>query len=258
MNRRDFLSAVSLTTGATLAGVAFSNLSEAIAAEQPIWGYTGKEGPDSWGALSPEYNACQSGFQQSPIDLKSATDAELASLQVKYKDIPLKILNNGHTIQVNAKPGNTLRLNDTTFELLQFHFHDPSEHTVKGDAYPMELHLVHKSSEGRLTVIGIFLQQGQENEVLKPVWDAMPTEEQPETQVRGSKVAISQLIPKNQATYRYFGSLTTPPCSEIVQWVVFEEPIEVSQAQIQQFKQLFPGNARPTQPLNRRFLLDSV
>ena len=247
-----------LMIGATVAGeLAFSNLREAVAGGQGQvkWGYTGQEGPENWGNLSPEYEVCQAGLQQSPIDLQQAVNAELSDLQIASKQVALKIQNNGHTIQVNTDPGNTLTLDGTSFELIQFHFHHPSEHVVESKPYPMEVHFVHRSEAGTFAVLGVFLKEGQENRVLNPIWDAMSSQEQPEASNLGTTIEISNLLPTNQSTYRYFGSLTTPPCSELVRWMVFEEPIEVSKAQIEKFKQIFPLNARPIQPLNRRFLL---
>ncbi len=259
MRRRQFLNTALLASGSILAGgVAFSSLRAAVAGEgNGKWGYTGEGAPENWGRLSPEYKVCQVGSQQSPIDLKHAIDADLSSLKIRYKDLPLKILNNGYTIQVNAAPGNRLILDGTPFELLQFHFHYPSEHTVKGNVYPLDVHFVHQSATGALAVLGIFLKKGRENAALKPVWEAMPASKQPEAQIAGTTVDIAALLPADRSTYRYFGSLTTPPCAEVVRWVVFEEPIEVSKAQIEQFKHIFPLNARPVQPLNRRFLLMS-
>ncbi len=259
MKRRKFLGTGLFAIGATvMGGVVFSNLRQVVASEEGIeWGYTGAGSPEHWGTLSPEYQVCQAGTQQSPIDLEGAIDASLSDIQIEYGEIPLKILNNGHTIQVNTEPGNTLILDGTPFELIQFHFHHPSEHTVTGEPYPMEVHFVHQSESGELAVLGIFLKEGQENAALKPIWDAMPSQVQPETQISGSTVEIASILPANRSVYRYFGSLTTPPCSEIVRWVVFEEPIEVSSAQIEQFVEIFPLNARPVQPLNRRFLLMS-
>ena len=259
MKRRHFLGTALFAGGSMVAGgIAFSSLRAAVAGEgKKKWGYTGEAAPDNWGHLSPEYKVCQAGSQQSPIDLKQAVDADLSRLKIRYKDLPLKILNNGHTIQVNAVPGNRLILDGTPFELLQFHFHHPSEHTVKGKDYPMEVHFVHQSKTGELAVLGIFLKKGRENAALKPVWEAMPANKQAEKQISDVTVDIASILPVDRSTYRYFGSLTTPPCSEVVRWVVFEEPIEVSKAQIEQFKQIFPLNARPVQPLNRRFLLMS-
>ena len=122
----------------------------------------------------------------------------------------------------------------------------------------MEMHFVHANAKGELAVLGIFLREGTENTVLRSVWKAMPSKEAEATTVPGEQVDIAQLLPRDRSTFRYFGSLTTPPCSEIVKWIIFQDPIEVSSAQVAQFRDIFPLNARPTQPLNRRFLLTST
>ncbi|MBW4470449.1 MAG: carbonic anhydrase family protein [Stenomitos rutilans HA7619-LM2] len=257
MDRRNLLKLLTIGGVGTAVGVGGRSLTAAIASENHAeWGYVGAEDPTHWGDLSADYQACKAGQQQSPVNLQKMVKAELSPIQVAYHDIPLRVLNNGHTIQINAGPGNQITLNGTVYELIQFHFHHPSEHSLMSKAYPMELHLVHKDSKGELAVLGVFLQAGKENDVLKPIWAAMPSKKQPEKVVSGAKVPISSLLPAGREAYEYFGSLTTPPCSEIVNWVVFHDPIEVSQAQIDQFTRIFPLNARPVQPLNHRFLLD--
>ena len=246
-----------LIIGATVAGeLVFPNLREAVASEQGRvkWGYTGKEGPQNWSNLSPEYQVCQAGLQQSPINLQQAINADFSDLAITSQAVALKIENNGHTIQVNPEPGNSLILDETSYELIQFHFHHPSEHRVDNQSYPMELHFVHQSAAGNLAVLGVFLKEGRENVALKPIWDVMPAQKKAEAPILGTTLDISVLFPNPHKTYRYFGSLTTPPCSEPVKWVVFQEPIEISKAQIEQFRQIFPLNARPIQTLNRRFI----
>ncbi len=239
-------------------GVELSNLQGAIASENEIhWGYTGDEGPGNWGSLSPDYAQCQSGNHQSPINLNGAIAADLSEFQIDYAEVPLKILNNGHTIQVNAESGNTLTLDGTVFELLQFHFHHPSEHTVNGQSYPMEIHFVHRNEEtGELAVLGVLVEEGEENMALKSVWDYLPSRMRPEMEISDTAIDLEAILPESRSTYRYFGSLTTPPCSEVVRWVVFQEAIELSSSQIEAFSQIFPLNARPVQPLNQRFLLE--
>ena len=257
MKRRNLLTLTSLALGARLSQFAFPSLQQAIASDNfSEWGYTGKTAPENWGNLSAEYKICQVGSQQSPIDLNRAIDSKLSKLKIEYKDVPLKILNNGNTIRVNTTPGNYLILDETSFELLQFHFHHPSEHTVEGNVYPMEIHLVHQNERGELAVLGIFCKTGKENLTLKPIWDAMPSKKKAETKIAGVKITISDLLPKSKETYRYFGSLTTPPCLEVVNWIVFKEPMEVSQEQIDRFKKIFPLNARPVQSFNRRVLFN--
>ena len=257
MDRRKLLQLLTFSGVSATLSVGMCSLSEAIASESGSgWGYTGEGSPENWGDLSSTYTACKTGLQQSPIDLHSAIDADLAAVDVDYKSIPLTVLNNGHTIQVNATTGNKIKLDDEEFELLQFHFHHPSEHTVDGTPYPMELHFVNANSKGELAVLGVFLQEGAENTALKPIWDVMPQRKGQPKEISGVKVDISELLPSNREMYRYFGSLTTPPCSEIVKWIVYQEPIQVSSVQIDRFRKIFPLNARPVQLLARRFILE--
>ena len=220
------------------------------------WGYIGQEGPENWGSLSDEFNICQAGNNQSPINLQAAVDADLNPLEINYKDSPLRIINNGHTIQVNYQPGSFLTLDGERYELLQFHFHHPSEHKVEGEALPMELHLVHKGDKGNLAVIGVFLKEGKSNPTLQKIWKEMPNIKSSEKTISTVNISASDLLPEDQDYYRYFGSLTTPPCSETVSWIVLKEPVEISTQQVNKFSQIFPMNARPVQLVKRRFLLE--
>ncbi len=256
MDRRSLIKALPLGLAGTTFSFSFPSLLAAIARENySQWNY---QNPEQWGNISEEYRACKMGQQQSPIDLKSPIKSQLKPVEISYQEIPLQILNNGHTIQVNSIPGNFILLDNQKFELLQFHFHYPSEHRVKGQNYPMEIHFVHKNQQGSLAVLGVHLIQGQENRTLQLIWDGMPSQKSPERLIAELNICPRQLLPTNPDSYRYFGSLTTPPCSEIVHWVIFRDPLEISLEQIQQFKQIFPFNARPVQPLNRRFLLTSI
>mgnify|MGYP001794274795 CR=1 FL=1 len=221
------------------------------------WGYIGKEGPENWGNLSSDFYACQLGESQSPVNLQSAIDADLPTLEINYQNTPLRIINNGHTIQVNYQPGSFLKIDNQEFELLQFHFHHPSEHKVEGKPFPMELHLVHKSKQGSLAVIGIFIKEGEANQALQKIWQEMPMKQGKEKTISNVNINASDLLPEDQDYYSYFGSLTTPPCSETVNWIVLQEPIEFSTSQVQKFAKIFPMNARPTQQVKRRFLLES-
>lgn len=228
--------------------------------EKPHWGYAdGEGGPENWGMLNEDFAACSVGQEQSPINLTGAVDSELAQLSLAYQPTPLKILNNGHTVQVNYEPGSVLTLDSEAFELLQFHFHTPSEHTVAGEAIAMEVHLVHQNPETKaLAVVGVFMKEGLENPEIAAIWPSMPTSKADEKTIDDQMVNVAKLLPSDtDSFYRYYGSLTTPPCSEVVNWIVMKEPIEVSRSQIKQFAAAVGEmNARPVQPLNRRFLLD--
>ena len=247
MLRRDFLN----KAGAALCACGFCSSAHADG-HAPHWSYEGEGGPAKWGELSPEYALCSTGKEQSPIDLTKAIASALPDPAPAWKPIPLKVLNNGHTIQVDAAGGGTLVLDGAAYELLQFHFHPPSEHVIDGRPAAMEVHFVHKGTDG-YAVLGVMIVEGPANPVLESIWSVMP----PQTgSVNGpGLIDFRPLLPSDQVSYRYAGSLTTPPCGEVVQWVVFRKPVTASIAQLQRFAELFPNNARPLQPLNRRKLL---
>ncbi|MEW6570213.1 MAG: carbonic anhydrase family protein [Nitrospirota bacterium] len=222
------------------------------------WGYAGEGAPQYWGTLKPEFALCGSGMSQSPIDFNKTYKTDLEKIEFSYKDTPLKIVNNGHTIQVNCEPGSTVTIDGENYELVQFHFHAPSEHTVKGQFYDMELHLVHKNRNGELAVAGAFMKKGQLNKLIQVLWDNIPTEIDKENVVSGVSVNASGLLPKDKKYYHYYGSLTTPPCTEGVNWSVLTTPIELSEDQIEKFRTVMGvDNNRPVQPLNKRFVLES-
>ncbi len=224
----------------------------------PHWTYEGHGGPAEWGRLSHDFEACEVGKDQSPIDIKNAIPAKLSTIKVNYQPQALAVLNNGHTLQVNAKPGNTIEFEGETYDLLQYHFHIPSEHAVNGKKAPMEVHLVHKGqTSGKLTVLGVMMVPGAASSLVQSVWDAAPAEAGPVKDIADVSLNPASLLPAGRDYFRYEGSLTTPPCSEIVHWVTFKQPITVSQAQIDAFGKLFSNNARPLQPGNRRFILES-
>ncbi|MEI8393429.1 MAG: carbonic anhydrase family protein [Rhodospirillaceae bacterium] len=227
------------------------------------WTYEGDGGPDQWGDLKPEFKTCSIGKEQSPINLAQPIHAKLSPLNLKWKEFPLALKNNGHTIQIDVPPGCSLTEGDgEVYNMVNFHFHHPSEHSVDGKFYPMEVHFVHlnvdlsriKEPTAAATVVGVLFVPGKENAVLKKIWPHMPkTGEKKETDV---KINPTGLLPANHDRYRYEGSLTTPGCNEFVHWNVIRRPITASEAQIKQFADLFPNNARPVLPLNRRFLLE--
>ncbi|MFH7244512.1 MAG: carbonic anhydrase [Spirulina sp.] len=264
MERRRVLQVLVWGSAGTALGLGATSVYQAMAGETGHhWGYVGEAGPDHWGELSPEFQVCGLGREQSPIDLNYPISADLSPLTLAYQPVPLKLLNNGHTIQVNIagdsdNGGNTLDLDGKPYTLKQFHFHHPSEHTVAGAAFPMEIHFVHTHEDGSIAVLGVFIKEGAENPVLRPIWEAMPSHESEVLTVRNATINPSDLLPSEGDTFRYFGSLTTPPCSEIVSWLVFQRPIEASRAQIERFSLIFAHNARPVQPQNRRILLESL
>ena len=216
------------------------------------WTYDGKDGPGAWGRLSADYATCDSGSNQSPVDIRDAKMADLPLIGTDYPKTGLHILNNGHTIQVNY--GGGAMLGGKRHELVQFHFHTPSEHQINGKTYSMEVHLVHKDEHGQLSVIGIMLKKGRANTFLSRFWERLPTSAGLEKVADDVTLNLGDLLPKDKSYYHYKGSLTTPPCSEGVNWYVLKTAVEVSPEQIRQFASLFRHNERPVQPLNGRQL----
>lgn len=259
MERRHLLQLFAVTGTGAVVMLGGGSMSRAIAGgNSSEWGYIGESSPDHWDELSSAYSACGMGSDQSPIDLHDAIKADLSEIEVRYQPIPLRLLNNGHTIQVNAEPGSHMVLDGEDYELKQFHFHHLSEHTVDGVPFPMEVHFVHQNDQGAYAVLGLFLTEGAENGAFRPVWDVLPKQKVEEQVVSDVQVDLNALLPSDRDTYRYFGSLTTPPCSETVKWVIFKHPVEMSADQLAAFADIFPLNARPVQPLHRRFLLRST
>ena len=255
IERRAFLRLAAAGCACCAAPVLIGARSDAQAAA--LWTYDGTSGPNHWGTLSPDFKTCSLGLQQTPIDLSNAAAGNTgSSLGFDYRPLPLRLVNNGHTIQLNADRGSALTIGETRYDLLQMHFHHPSEHLVDGRAYDMEAHLVHRSEAGDLAVVGVFIEKGTHNDALAAIFDALPASEGPEIGVEGSFDPLA-VIPAGRAAFRYSGSLTTPPCSEGLAWTVFREPITASPEQIRAFAALFPNNARPVQPMNERVLIET-
>ena len=218
------------------------------------WEYSGEAGPAKWASLTPEYGQC-AGSNQSPVNLTGMVEAKLAPLQFHYQTGGKTLVNNGHTIQVNYAPGSTLELDGMRFELKQFHCHAPSENLIEGKSYPLEGHLVHANDRGELAVVAVMFEPGRANAALSLAWQVLPAKAG-ESHGLKEPVSAEQLLPAKRDYYRFSGSLTTPPCSEGVRWLVMKEPVQVSQAQIDAFKAVMhhPNN-RPVQPLNGRLVL---
>lgn len=223
--------------------------------DAPHWTYEGEAGPDHWAALSEEFAACGSGLAQSPIDIGEPAEADLSNIVFHYSPSAIKVLNNGHTVQVNYDTGSYIELDGMRYDLAQFHFHAPSEHSVDGVLADAEIHLVHKSADDKLAVVGVLLNEGAANEAYQSVMDNLPATESPETTV-AAMVDAAALLPAVQTTYRYAGSLTTPPCSEGVAWNVMTMPVELSAEQLAAYTAIFSGNNRPVQALGDRALAE--
>lgn len=221
------------------------------------WSYAGDTGPGNWGKLAPEYALCSTGRRQSPIDISSAAARDLANISFNYQPMPLNVANNGHTAQVNAAPGSFITIDGERFDLAQFHFHSPSEHTIRGVQADAEMHLVHKSADGGLAVVGVMLQRGAHNPAFDPVWNNIPAPGQTVTP-SGAFVNAAALLPADTRTFRYDGSLTTPPGTEGVRWNLMVQPVTVSSSQLAAFRRHYHGNNRPVQALNGREVVEDV
>ncbi|MBE9609869.1 carbonic anhydrase [Chitinilyticum piscinae] len=215
-------------------------------AEGAHWGYHGQHGPKHW------EGECQMGKAQSPINIRTAaaTPADLPALTFQYQPSGVQLVNNGHTVQLNIAPGSRIRIGEDVYELLQFHFHTPSEEQINGKPADMVAHLVHKNDQGQLAVVAVLFKVGAENAALKSFWKDLPRKEG--KQELDLQFNAFDLLPENFGYYAFSGSLTTPPCTEGVRWQVLKEPVTLSRAQLNAFKKIFPMNARPVQPLNDR------
>lgn len=219
------------------------------------WSYTGESGPAHWGELDPRFTGCVTGLNQSPIDIVSTIEAELPPMELDYQAAGVEIVNNGHTVQLNAAPGSTLVLEGDRFELKQLHFHAPSENWVGGKRYAMEAHFVHSDTEGHLAVLGVMFEEGEENPVIAELWKVMP-EKTGAMHAPTSPFDPVNLLPQDRDYYRFNGSLTTPPCTEGVRWLVTKAPLTVSKAQVEAFVSAIHGpNSRPVQDVNARPVL---
>jgi carbonic anhydrase len=238
-------------------GAAVMLCSTAIAGEGGHWSYSGSEGPEHWGDLAPEFVMCKKGMNQSPVDLSGMIKAELSPLQVSYKPTVLDVVNNGHTIKADSSSTSTITLNNHTFKLIQVHFHTPSENHIKGQSFPMEAHFVHADEAGNLAVIGLMYTEGEANTSLTPIWDNMPVAVGSVEKPSGVTLDTNTILPVKRDYYRFNGSLTTPPCSEGVLWLVLKESVSASKEQIEKFHATFHHDTnRPVQPLNARIVLE--
>ncbi len=219
------------------------------------WGYTGHGSPDSWGELSEKYHMCSEGRNQSPVNVVSSLDADLEPLKVNYSSSSKEVINNGHTIQVNVESGSSMVVDGISFELKQFHFHTPSENHVDGKSFPLEAHFVHLDKDGNIAVLALMFEEGKENSALAKVWDKMPAKEGGKSELKLKDIAQS-LLPENRDYVRFNGSLTTPPCSEGVRWLVLKTPVTVSKEQVEKFLHtMHHPNNRPIQPTNARLIV---
>ena len=225
--------------------------------QAPHFGYEGANGPKAWGNLSAAYIACKQGHVQSPINIRGARKEALPPIEFHYMDAPLKIVNNGHSVQVDYAPGSWITVGDDKYELRQFHFHHPSEEHINGRGFDLSLHLVHANSQGKLAVVAILLEHGKANDAVRRIFDNFPQSEGQEEEVAGAPINASAFLPPTLGYYTFQGSLTTPPCTEGITWFVLKTPEEVSSYEVGAFAKLYPYDARPIQPTEGRTILES-
>jgi len=225
---------------------------------KPHWGYTGAIGPDAWSKLSAEFATCAKGRRQSPIDLVDAELSPLTLEQIKFEYAPaaFQVVHNGHTIEVRPGQENQIVARSKKYKLLQFHFHHPSEELFNGKGFPLDAHFVHRSEDGELAVVTVLFEEGAANPELQRLWDYMPLDANDSMRsAEGVTFNPLSMLPVNREKYlQYIGSLTTPPCTEGVVWIVLRQPVTASQEQIALFRKMVGMNARPVQPVNGRLI----
>ena len=222
------------------------------------WSYEGEGSPEHWGELDEAYKACQNGMNQSPINIESTANAHFSPLKTHYIDGPMTLTNNGHTIQASEKADtrDTITLDNQAWTLQQFHFHAPSENTVHGKKYAMEMHLVHKNNAGELTVVAVMFDKGAANPELDKLWSVMPQQAEQNISIK-QDLNLNKLLPVNKTYWRFSGSLTTPPCSEGVTWIVLKHPLTLSAEQLEKFTHtMHHDNNRPVQALHGRLVVE--
>jgi carbonic anhydrase len=225
-------------------------------AEPPHWDYQGPGGPEHWGQLKPEFATCAVGKRQSPIDIRDGIKVQIDPVQFDYRASGFRVVDNGHTVQVDVGTGNAISVLGRRYELQHFHFHRPSEERIAGRQFAMVAHLVHQADDGRLAVVAVLLEQGRAHPIVQAVWNNLPLDRGEDVAAR-TNLDLAALLPEDRSYFTYMGSLTTPPCSEGVLWMVMRQPVSVSPEQIDIFARLYPMNARPIQQASGRLIKES-
>ncbi|HJW04725.1 MAG TPA: carbonic anhydrase family protein [Azospira sp.] len=220
------------------------------------WDYEGEGGPQNWGRLKSDFTTCAQGQRQSPIDIWDGIKVDLSPIEFNYRPSRFRLVDNGHTLQA-AIGGGSITVVGKTYNLVQIHFHRPSEERVNGKAYEMVAHLVHRSDDNQLAVVAVLLEKGAEHPLIQTLWNYIPLEKNLEVVPPEAAIDLNQLLPEGRGYYTYMGSLTTPPCTEGVLWLVLQQPVQLSAEQIAIFSRLYRNNARPVQPLNGRLIKES-
>ncbi len=228
----------------------------AMPAHGTHWSYEGELGPANWGKINVDWAKCSTGNRQSPIDIRDGMKVDLEQIVFDYKPSSFSVTDNGHTIQVSLSGGNYITLQNRMYELVQFHFHRPSEERINGRGFEMVVHLVHKDAEGKLAVVALMLERGKTHPTIQTVWNNLPLEKN-DTVNPTIVLDVSEMLPNRRDYYTFMGSLTTPPCTEGVLWLVMKEPVQASPQQMALFSRLYPLNARPIQAGAGRVIKES-
>lgn len=221
------------------------------------WDYAGEAGPENWAKLSPEYALCGSGKRQSPIDIRDGIRVDLEPIRFSYGTTRFRVIDNGHAVQVDVGEGSSITVTGRNYRLQQFHFHRPAEESVNGRRAEMVVHLVHRDYAGNLAVVAVQIEKGLEHPLIQTLWNYLPLERGLSVEPPDAAIDLARLLPEQREYYTYMGSLTTPPCTENVLWLVMKQPINVSPDQIDIFARLYPYNARPVQPSFDRLIKES-
>lgn len=224
------------------------------------WTYDGETGPQNWSQLKPEYETCATGQRQSPIHIEEGATlpGPAEPLLFNYQASNGSVVNNGHTIQVDVEGDNTLAVRGSVYKLVQFHFHHPAEEKVNYKGFSMVVHLVHKNAAGQLAVLAVLMDPGASSPLVEKVWTHMPLDVADRVKLPVGLINLVELLPQDQRYYQFIGSLTTPPCTEGVLWMVLKQPMTLSRSQLRLFSQLFPNNARPAQAVNNRIVREAM
>lgn len=220
------------------------------------WGYEGAGAPDQWGSLRPDYRLCASGQRQAPIDLKDGIAVDLPPVEFDYRPSLFRVTDNGRTLKVEVGD-NRVRLLGKRYTLVGLQFHHPAEVTTDGRGAAMAAHFIHRADDGRMLLIAVPLEAGPENAALQTVLDHLPLERHEPVEPPTTPLDLRALLPAQPGYFTFMGSLSTPPCTEGVQWVAMKQAVPVSPAQIAIFARLYPANARPLQAANGRLVKES-
>lgn len=221
-----------------------------------VWSYEGELGPANWSKINDGWAKCGTGNRQSPIDLRDGIKVNLEQISFDYRPTSFSEVNNGHTISVTVGGGNFITVGNSTYELQEFHFHRPSEEKINGKGTEMVIHMVHRSVEGKIAIVAVLLERGQPHSLVQTIWDNLPLEK---NEVVSPSIVLDPMdaLPEKREYFTYMGSLTEPPCTEGVLWLVFKQPRQASPAQMALFSRLYPLNARPVQPTAGRMIKES-